>query len=270
MKTIFNNSWQSAESAERIQQVFDNRFKEYGAYQIRTRYHRNVLLSMAATVLLLFIAVSTSTLFSKVSDVKEISPKPDVAVTNVTIMPADEELQPVEQASSTSKSQGEESAEGIPEIAEPWMDETLPGLPNSHYGLPGLKDALGNGYELTDQSRHFENNAAGMKDTTITSKFDRPGMFVGGDDAFVEFVKSNFDNGVCGDDNPLGMVTLRFLIDKSGKLSRITAIESTKSCPEFEKEAIRVLSVSPRWIPAMSKGKLVNAWNEVVIRMSED
>jgi protein TonB len=57
-----------------------------------------------------------------------------------------------------------------------------------------------------------------------------------------------------------GTVKLRFVVDVQGKISQIKVLEENKSCPEFTKEAIRVIRQSPKWIPAQIKGKFVNSW----------
>jgi hypothetical protein len=60
------------------------------------------------------------------------------------------------------------------------------------------------------------------------------------------------------------------VVDASGKISRISAIEETKSCPEFTQEAIRVLKQSPRWIPGQNNGRFVASWREIPIRLSAE
>ena len=44
-------SWQQITSAERNELVFEDRNHEYGAYQIRSNYSRNLILVMAGVIL---------------------------------------------------------------------------------------------------------------------------------------------------------------------------------------------------------------------------
>ena len=63
-----------------------------------------------------------------------------------------------------------------------------------------------------------------------------------------------------------GEVVVRFVVDFSGKVSRVSVIKEVKSCPEFSKEAIRVISKSKPWIPAQHNGRFVNSWMQIPIR----
>lgn len=95
--------------------------------------------------------------------------------------------------------------------------------------------------------------------------------FPGGESAFRDYVATEFQYPVrCADERINGSVVLKFIVDEGGRISRVSAIEQTKSCPEFTQEAIRVLRRSPRWIPAQRKGRFVVSWREVVISLPYD
>jgi hypothetical protein len=93
--------------------------------------------------------------------------------------------------------------------------------------------------------------------------------FPGGESAFRKYIGSNFVYPPrCMEERINGYVILRFVVDQSGHVSRITAIEQTKSCPEFTLEAIRVLKKSPRWIPGQLRGKFVSSWREIPVALN--
>jgi TonB family protein len=93
--------------------------------------------------------------------------------------------------------------------------------------------------------------------------------FPGGETAFREYVGNEFQYPIrCQDEHINGSVVLRFVVDATGKISRVSAIEETKSCPEFTAEAIRILQRSPRWIPGQNKGRFVSSWREIPIRLT--
>jgi TonB family protein len=93
--------------------------------------------------------------------------------------------------------------------------------------------------------------------------------FPGGETAFLEYVADEFQYPVrCQDEHINGSVVLRFVVDNTGKISRVSAIEETKSCPEFTAEAIRVLQRSPRWIPGQNNGRFIDYWREIPIRIN--
>jgi len=92
--------------------------------------------------------------------------------------------------------------------------------------------------------------------------------FPGGDGAFREFVASEFVNTHgCMDKEKSVQVVLRFVVDQGGRISRISVIESSSACTEYNKEAVRILKRSPRWIPGQVRGRFVNSWRVVTIRL---
>ena len=53
-----------------------------------------------------------------------------------------------------------------------------------------------------------------------------------------------------------GRVTLKFIIDKEGKVRDVSVLNSVD--PSLDKEAVRVVSMSPNWTPGKNKGKTVS------------
>jgi TonB family protein len=93
--------------------------------------------------------------------------------------------------------------------------------------------------------------------------------FPGGTDSFVRFITNNFVYPLrCQDSGISGYVLLRFVVEKDGKVKNITVLEETKRCPEFSKEAVRVLSLSPPWIPGKVDGSYVRSYRVLPIRLS--
>ena len=93
--------------------------------------------------------------------------------------------------------------------------------------------------------------------------------FPGGEAAFRAFVAERFVYPQrCQDEGINGYVMLRFVVDEAGRISSVQAIEESKSCPEFTKEAIRVLKNSPRWVPGQNHGNFVKSWREIPIKLT--
>ncbi len=93
--------------------------------------------------------------------------------------------------------------------------------------------------------------------------------FPGGEAAFRDYVGSNFRYPIrCQNEGINGSVVLRFMVDQSGRVSNVSAVEETKSCPEFTEEAIRVMKISPRWIPGQNEGKFIVSWREIPINLT--
>jgi TonB family protein len=79
--------------------------------------------------------------------------------------------------------------------------------------------------------------------------------FPGGDKAFHEFLSKNLkwpDSS-----NVHGVVTVVFYVEKDGKLTNIRVAK--KLSPAYDKEALRLMSISPKWIPATQQNKLIRS-----------
>ena len=65
-----------------------------------------------------------------------------------------------------------------------------------------------------------------------------------------------------------GTVLIRFVVDKSGDVSDIQALSGPE---ELRSEAVRVISKSGRWIPAIKSDSLVNSYKyqQILFQLSE-
>lgn len=72
--------------------------------------------------------------------------------------------------------------------------------------------------------------------------------FPGGQAAFAEFIRSNFkmSSRDIAEENK-GTVYLKFVVDKNGTISNVIVVRGVSD--GIDKEAIRVLSKSPKWAP---------------------
>lgn len=115
-----------------------------------------------------------------------------------------------------------------------------------------------------DPAIHPENDTA-VKPVEVEAAF--PGGMV----LFYDFVADHFEYpNRCLEEGISGKVRLRFVVDIRGNISNILTVDSTRSCPEFTAEAIRVLKMSPKWIPAQVNGKFVKSWREIPIVLQVD
>jgi TonB family protein len=78
-------------------------------------------------------------------------------------------------------------------------------------------------------------------------------MFYGGTSELYGFIGKNFDNKLSK--RQRGKLKVGFVIDNDGKTSEIKILESTNH--KLDEEAIRVISILPRWQPAHQNGKFV-------------
>lgn len=81
--------------------------------------------------------------------------------------------------------------------------------------------------------------------------------FPGGEKALQKFIKSNLlYPKECLEKEELGVVYVRFVVEKNGKISNVHVDTTKKFCYEFAIEAQRVVSIMPNWIPGKINGKI--------------
>ena len=80
--------------------------------------------------------------------------------------------------------------------------------------------------------------------------------FPGGTQALVEFIRTNLRYPEpCVKDSSEGRVTLSFVIERDGSVTEISKLRSPNE--DLTKEAIRVVSAMPNWIPGKQRGEAV-------------
>ena len=77
--------------------------------------------------------------------------------------------------------------------------------------------------------------------------------FPGGQEALMTYINNNikYPDEVCGQ----GRVVVSFIVEKDGSITNATIRRSVD--PAFDREALRVISSMPKWIPGKNNGRNV-------------
>jgi TonB family protein len=81
-------------------------------------------------------------------------------------------------------------------------------------------------------------------------------QFPGGEGKMMKFISKNLiwpAPEICAQ----GRVTCIFIIEKDGSISNIEIIKGFEGLPAFNAEAVRVISLMPKWKPAQKNGQIV-------------
>jgi len=84
-----------------------------------------------------------------------------------------------------------------------------------------------------------------------------PPEFPGGKQAFSAFLSENLKWPKNTSDNTQGVVIVSFFVEKDGNLTEIKVAKSMS--PPFDEEALRVINLSPKWVPAMKNNKFIKS-----------
>lgn len=251
MQLFIHRSWESAEGADRRELVFENRFKEYGAYVLRKSQDRNKVIAMLLTSVLCFGALSCTYLFADKSRSAIII---NIPRTNDTVIYADpfplkeEQPQKQEQGSPQGGNPNEAGAVNFDPLSPDngWF---------SFFGRYGRgRDTSTWGEVLpTGGGNNSDGQSGGGGAQRAFVDYDpQP---ADGMSAFKEEVRDAFmlPAGCELEGNEL-WVDVRFTVDKTGRLINVVQTGGREMCPGYVQEIQRVLQQVSPWIPGTVGG----------------
>lgn len=254
--------------------VFENKNKEYGAYQLRQENSKTTITALFMGLLLLASLGTASMLISKfgtqgVIETEPIIPEPFVVTEfhDQPVIPKTEEtIAPPQQSAATPPATNTQlvnpvvtrADQATPEVIAPNTDNT-PVVDNASTGTGTVVNTLpstgssGNGTEITPATN----------DPVNTAVLDKMPEFPGGIAQFYTYVGNNFHKPELDAEKTL-RVYVSFVIERDGSITDITVIKD----PGYGlgKEAIRVLkSIKAKWTPGILNGKTVRTDRKSVV-----
>lgn len=261
MNTIGNN-WEQPQSTDRLNLVFENRNKAYGAYQLRKNYLRNKIIGMLSAPVLLAALSLLAFMPSAQSHIAK--PNPKLRPPAVDTCWIEEDIEPMNTSPEDKETSPNTIESDIP-LVNPLAPEGL------FEGLGSLEAFAGEGGTLPFGGGGEDNDKpqfALKPDTTVYNKPDKTCQFLAYGGAYNTYVADQFDrNQSCNDESLGGYAEVRFMVDRLGKVSKVSIVESNVDCKPFLQEIERVFYASPRWSPAMKQGKFVNSWHSIRIEL---
>ncbi|MXV52332.1 TonB family protein [Pedobacter sp. HMF7647] len=243
--------------------VFENRNKEYGAYELRHHYGQRMTKALLTTgflvsALVVFFLISKGK--KTLADVAKLDN--EFKVTNVilpdkVIIPKNTESPAaIQKPKADTKKfttfktvKREEVIEEAPAIED--LTNSLIGKINkagdpAGTQTPEINPSAGNGMQGTETA---DPNA-------VFESVEKLPQFQGGEKEFYKYLSRNLrypDNAV--ENNIGGRVFVSFIVERDGRLSNIKVMKGLGfGCDE---EAMRVIKKSPAWIPGEQNGKAV-------------
>jgi protein TonB len=236
--------------------VFRDRNKEYGAFVLRRKYFRTLLLALIAGTVLFLMGTIIPLLYYAFSDRFRLSGTDVMFVVDYLPMepPAQEDMNQLAKALARPK---EEKA------VEPVVSDTVP--PEQELKPPAETPPP----EETEHSDTLPEGHGGMKDGTgsaeatgIATVIDIFPRYPGGDDARLAFLRRNVRYPVMALKTGVqGTVIVVFIIETDGSVSNVKIEKGIGGgCDE---EAARVAALMPRWEPGKRQARPVR----VMVRM---
>jgi protein TonB len=256
-------------SADVLDLIFEDRNKEYGAYELRKTYNKRVIKALIIAASIAVLALLASFIVSKVEgDSSKINIK---EVTIQDIKQDEEKPEPppppppkppdppkIEMAKFTPPKIVEDKQVQEPPPEQKELKETKIDVTNQE----GVKDegivtpvAIDEGKQIIEEKKEDENK--------IFEKVEIEASFKGGEGAWKKYLERNLNPNTPVDNGaPEGTYTVyvQFVVSKDGSISDVKAL--TNHGYGMEAEAIRVIKKGPAWVPAVQNGRQVNAYRK--------
>jgi protein TonB len=225
--------------------VFENRNKDYGAYYLRKRYVRHLLISFSIVLFLVLLFAGYSVAY------KFFSFKPVSMPRGVVYEP-------------TYLSEEDIVAPELPEKKqeEPLVEELNESPVVSDSVQNTAKKEIEKEEELKEENEEMQDSSSGggrqgVADGEIIVPIQRMPEFPGGESALASFIQKNFRlNAISRSQRVRGIVVVSFKVLRDGRLGDIKVVRSLT--PELDQECIRVVSIMPLWRPAVSGGRAID------------
>ncbi|OFY71060.1 MAG: hypothetical protein A2Y71_09930 [Bacteroidetes bacterium RBG_13_42_15] len=217
--------------------VFEIRNKEYGAYRLRKKYSRNVLISTLIGIIILATAIITPYLNAKAleSRTKRTERQVEIKMENLD-QPTDVVAPP-------------------PPPPPPPQDI----VQQAKYVPPVVVDSVRP--EEAVQLMTADDAQIEVQNEEVVEEMP---MFPGGDAALLLYIAehTNYPE-VAKENNIQGRVIVRFCVTSKGGVNQVSVLKGVD--PELDTEAVRVVNSLPAFKPGKQGGKPVPVWYMVPI-----
>ncbi len=250
--------------------IFDERNKNYGAYQLRKGLaHRN-LVALIITIILAAMVIILPMLISLMPEaeiqeeefrVTELATLEEAEVKDENLVKKVDLAPPPPPLRSSIKFVPPVIAKDS-EVNEADEMKTQDELSKTNVAI-SIADVKGNdeihGADIADVKQVVVQAAPKEVDDKIYDVVEEPPLFPGGETALYKWLNDNLNYPRISQDNGVqGRVFVRFVVTQNGSISDASVIRSLDSYTD--KEALRVVRAMPRWNPGKMNGVAVKTY----------
>jgi len=257
-------------SADILDLIFEERNKDYGAYDLRKTYNRRITRALIITASIALLALLGSILASTLNSNNNKKVKlQEINLADIKQEEKKEEPPPppppkVEPPKVEMKQftppviKKDEEVEKPPppqeELKEAKIDVVnQEGIKDENIATPTNIDE---GKQVIEEKKEDDENK-------IFDKVEIEASFPGGDSKWRQYLERNCNGQIASDNGaPEGTYTtiVQFVVDKEGNISDVKAL--TTHGYGMEEEAIRTIKKGPKWNPAIQNGRQVKAYRK--------
>ena len=239
--------------------VFEDRNKEYGAYRLRKKYNRNVLIAMLIGIVILSTAVITPYLNAKALESRTKRADREVEIKMENLDTPTEIVAPPPPPPPPPAEVIQQARYVPPVVVDSVKPEDEVELMTADQAQVEVQNE--EVVEVVAEVREEIQEEAEPEPFVVVEEMP---MFPGGDIELLKYIGEHTQYPeVAKENNIQGRVIVRFCVTAKGGVSQVSILKGVD--PELDKEAIRVVSALPPFKPGKQGGKPVPVWYMVPI-----
>jgi periplasmic protein TonB len=239
--------------------VFENRNKEYGAYWLRKKYSRNLLIGMIIGIIILGTAIIAPYINAKALENKAKRAERQVEIKMENLDQPQENVEPPPPPPPPPAETVAQVRYVAPVVVDSVKPEDIKQLMTADQAQVEVKNE-----EVSVVEEVQEEVKEEEAPTEVFVVVEEMPAFPGGDKALMEFIYANIQYPeIAKENNIQGRVILRFCVTYKGGVDQVQVIRGVDK--SLDDEAVRVIKMLPAWKPGKQGGKPVNVWYSVPV-----
>ena len=240
--------------------VFEDRNKEYGAYKLRKKYNRTLLVSLVIGIIILSTAIITPYLNAKALENRQKKVERQVEIKLENLDTPNETVAPPPPPPPPPADVVQQQKYVPPVVVDSIKPEEVSKLMTADEAQVEVKDAeVVEVVEAVKEEVQEEDPEA----TPFVVVEEMP-MFPGGETELLKYISEHTQYPeVAKENNIQGRVVVRFCVTSKGGVNQVSILKGVDA--ELDKEAIRVVNTLPTFKPGKQGGKPVPVWYMVPI-----
>ena len=243
--------------------VFENRNKEYGAYSLRKKYNRNVIIALIIGIVIMSTAIITPYLNAKAAENRAKKTERQVEIKMENLDQPTETVAPPPPPPPPPEDVVQQSRYVPPVVVDSVKPEETVQLMTADQAQVEVQNE-----EVVEEvqvvAEEVQENVDEAEPFVVVEEMP---MFPGGEPALLAYIAEHTQYPeVAKENNIQGKVIVRFCVTSKGGVDKVSILKSVD--PELDAEAIRVVQSLPSFKPGKQGGKPVPVWYMVPINFT--
>jgi protein TonB len=239
--------------------VFEERNKEYGAYKLRKKYNRTVIVALLVGIIIISTAVITPYLNAKALENRQKRAEREVQIKMENLDQPNETVAPPPPPPPPPADVVQQQKYVPPVVVDSIKPEDVQDLMTADDAQNEIKDE--EVVEIVEVKEEVQEAEAEEVPFVVVEEMP---LFPGGDAALLKFIGEHTTYpDIAKENNIQGRVIVRFCVTAKGGVSQVSILKGVD--PELDAESIRVVNTLPAFKPGKQGGKPVPVWYMVPI-----